>query len=81
MIIAIPIKYEKGYYESHFKLPDGSVCIMEDLSYIYSDGKRFLCITRFGHYGSDKTKYITVYNEDLSLADMGRQFFVMVETE
>ena len=85
MKIAIPIKYEKGYFESHFLLPDGSICNMEEVSYIYGNGKRFLCLTSTGHYSdgqsSSRTKHIKVYNEDLSRADMGQQFFVMVETE
>lgn len=85
MKIAIPITYEKGYFESNFLFPDGSICLMDDLAYIYSNGNRFLCVTNVGIYNdgqsSSRTKHIKVYNDDLSLADMNQQYFAMVETE
>lgn len=83
MKIAIPINYKQGYFESHFLFPDGSICIMADVAYIYGNGKRFLCITKFGTFNdgqsTSRTKSIKVYNDDLSPADVSQQFLTMVE--
>ena len=86
MKISIPIIYSKGHYESHFLMPDMTVCNLERLAYIYDEhGDKFLCLTTRGSYNdgqsTNKTKTIEVFNEDLNQVPIDKKFFVHAYTE